>query len=73
MKTLSLKLDDLVFKETERILTKVKKPRNRYINDALSFYNRLNKTRILARKLETESRLVQEESMKVLMELEKLD
>lgn len=73
MKTLSLKLDDSVFQETERILTKVKKPRNRYINEALSFYNRLNKTRLLARKLQAESRLVQEESMKVLMELEKLD
>ena len=73
MKTLSLKLDDLVFQETEKILTKVKKPRNRYINDALSFYNKLNKTRLLARRLESESKLVQAESMKVLMELEQLD
>lgn len=40
MKNLSLKLSDTVFKETETIITKIKKPRNRYINDAVDFYNK---------------------------------
>jgi metal-responsive CopG/Arc/MetJ family transcriptional regulator len=38
MKTLSLKLDDAVFQETEKVLAKLKKPRNRYINEALQYY-----------------------------------
>jgi hypothetical protein len=73
MKTLSLKLDDAVFQETEQVVTKLKKPRNRYINEALLFYNRLNKKRFLSKKLQTESLLVQAESMKVLAEFENLE
>ena len=38
MKTLSLKLDDFVFQETEQLLERIKTPRNRYINEALKFY-----------------------------------
>jgi hypothetical protein len=73
MKTLSLKLDDSVFQETEQVVTKLKKPRNRYINEALLFYNRLNNKRLLSKKLQTESLLVQAESMKVLAEFENLE
>ena len=73
MKTLSLKLDDSVFQETEQVVTKLRKPRNRYINEALSFYNRLHKKRLLAKKLQTESLLVRAESMKVLSEFENLE
>ena len=46
MKTLSLKLDDIVFEETEQLLETIKKPRNRYINEALQYYNRLQKRKI---------------------------
>ena len=35
MKNVSLKIDDTIFDETEKILLKIKKPRNRYINEAL--------------------------------------
>jgi hypothetical protein len=73
MKTLSLKLDDIVFQETEQVVTKLKKPRNRYINEALLYYNRLQRKRLLAKKLTTESKLVQAESLKVLAEFENLD
>jgi len=72
MKTLSLKLDNTIFNETEELLSQIKKPRNRYINDALKFYNSVQKRKILAKKLEAESKLVQEESMKVLAEFESL-
>jgi hypothetical protein len=72
MKTLSLKLDDAIFSETEKLLSEIKQPRNRYINDALNYYNKAQKRKILAKKLEEESRLVQEESMKVLSEFESL-
>ncbi|MBU0765754.1 MAG: hypothetical protein KJ607_13065 [Bacteroidetes bacterium] len=73
MKTLSLKLDDYVYQETEQVLEKIKKPRNRYINEALRYYNRLQKRRIYAKMLETESKLVRDESLKVLSEFENLD
>jgi hypothetical protein len=40
MKTVSLKIDDAIFGETEKILSRIKKTKNRYINDALDYYNR---------------------------------
>jgi len=73
MKTLSLKLDDAVFQETEQVVTKLNKPRNRYINEALYYYNRLQRKRLLAKKLDSESKLVSAESLKVLAEFENLD
>jgi hypothetical protein len=73
MKTLSLKLDDLVYRETEELLGMIKKPRNRYINEALQYYNRIQRKKIIEKRLEAESKMVSEESMKVLSEFEKLD
>ena len=73
MKTLSLKLDDTIFFETEKVVTRLKKPRNRYINEALLFYNRIQRKRMLSRKLELESKLVQRESLKILAEFDNLD
>ena len=73
MKNLSLKLEDDIFLETEKIVKKVKKNRNRYINEAIEFYNRLHKRRLLAKQLSKESRLVSGDSLKVLAEFEKLN
>ena len=73
MKNLSLKLDDDVYEETEQLLEKIKKPRNRYINEALQYYNRIQKRKIIAKLLISESKLVSEESMNVLGEFENLD
>jgi predicted transcriptional regulator len=72
MKTLSLKLDDSIFQDTEKLVKEINKPRNRYINEALNYYNKIQSRKILAKKLETESKLVSEESIKVLEEFEKL-
>lgn len=72
MKNLSLKMDEKIFSETEKITAKIKKNRNRYINEAVEFYNLLQKRKILSKQLQKESKLVQEESMKVLSEFEKL-
>jgi predicted transcriptional regulator len=72
MKTLSLKLDDNIFDETEDLLTKVKKSRNRYINEAVDYYNRINKRNLIAKKLAKESRVVKKESLMVLSEFEAL-
>ena len=72
MKNLSLEMDDNVFNEMEKITSKISKNRNRYINEAVEFYNLLQKRRIISRQLKKESKIVQEESMKVLSEFEKL-
>ena len=72
MKTLSLKLDDSIFQETEKLVKEINQPKNRYINEALNFYNKIQNRKILAKKLEAESKLVREESIKVLEEFEKL-
>jgi len=70
MKNLSLKIDENIFQDTEKIISKIKKNRNRYINEAVEFYNLLHKRKILFKQLEKESRLVRDESMKVLREFE---
>ena len=73
MKTVSLKIDDSIFGETEKILSKIKKPRNRYINDAIDYYNRVQKRVILEKKLKEESDLVKADSMDVLKDFEAID
>jgi len=73
MRTLSLKLDDSVFSDTEEVLRQVKKSRNRYINDALEFYNKFQQRRLLAAKLEKESSLVMHDSLTVLGDFEQID
>jgi len=72
MKTLSLKLDDTVFEEVEYIIKKRNIARNRYINEALDFYNSYQKRQILAKKLAYEAELVKEESMNVLRDFDNL-
>jgi pentatricopeptide repeat protein len=73
MKTLSLKLDDHVFEDTEEMTGYLKKSRNRYINEAIEFYNKMQKRNILATQLAKESKLVAGESMEVLNEFENLE
>lgn len=73
MKTLSLKLDEIVYEETEQLLKKIKKPRNRYINEALQYYNQLQKKKIISEQLVKESKLISDESMNVLNEFEKIE
>jgi len=73
MKNVSLKIDDSIFRETEKILSKIKKPRNRYINEALNYYNRLQRRLILEKKLQKESELVKNDSMSVLKDFEEID
>ena len=73
MKTVSLKLDESIFVETEKILSKIKISRNRYINEAIEYYNNAQKRQVLEKQLKAESELVKKESMSVLKEFEKLD
>ncbi|UBM61281.1 hypothetical protein LA303_07570 [Candidatus Sulfidibacterium hydrothermale] len=73
MKTVSLKIDDSIFGETEKILSKMKKPRNRYINEAIDYYNKLQKRLLIEKKLKKDSELVKAHSMDVLKEFEEIE
>ena len=73
MKIISLKIDDSIFGETEDILSRIKKPRNRYINEAIEYYNRYQKRLFQEKQLKYESNLVNIESLNVLNEFEVID
>jgi len=73
MKTLSLKLDESIFGETEKILEELKKPRNRYINEAIEHYNKIQRRKLIEDKLKKESVIVREDSMSILKEFEKIE
>lgn len=72
MKILSLKLDDHIFDETEEVIAQLKLARNRYINEAVSMYNLVQKRRFLKKKLAKESALTSSDSMDILGEFELL-
>lgn len=72
-KTLSLKMRDDVFAETEDVIGTMHTSRNAYINDALSFYNKFMKRRVLKQRLKRESLLVSETSLEALRELELIE
>ena len=73
MKTVSLKIDDSIFGETEKILSRIKKPRNRYINEAIDYYNKLQRRVLLEKRLKAESKIVKADSMSVLKDFEEID
>ncbi len=73
MRTISLKIDDAIFSETEQLLSIINKPRNRYINEAIDYYNAIQKRKMLEAQLRKESFLVREESMQVLKEFEAIE
>lgn len=72
MKTISLKIEENIFQDTEEILKTKKKPRNRYINEALDFYNKSQKREILREQFRISSMLVREDNLEVLREFEAL-
>ena len=72
-KVLTLKLKDEIFEAVEKVLKKESIPRNRYINNAIDYYNKLNQRRILKTRYLAEAELVQESSLEVLEEFEKFE
>lgn len=73
MKTISLKIDDQIFEQTETLVKLQKKPRNRYINEALDYFNKMQEREALKEQFRISSLLCREESMKVLKEFEALE
>lgn len=73
MRSISLKLNDPVFQEMEKILVHVKVSRNKYINEAIEYYNALQDRLLLEKQLLEESALVSNDSMGVLHEFDALE
>tara|TARA_R110002050_G_scaffold299792_1_gene466426 strand:- start:175 stop:405 length:231 start_codon:yes stop_codon:yes gene_type:complete len=73
MKTLSLKLDDSIFGETEKIISQIKKSRNKYINEAVEFYNKYQRNKLIEEILKYESKMTQKDSLSILKEFEDLE
>lgn len=73
MKTISLKIDTLIFAETEKLLSQMNKSRNRYINEAIENYNSQQKRMLLAEQLKNESSITKLESLKVLADFENIE
>ena len=73
MKVLSLKLREDLFEEVEKVVHQIHMPRNTYINEALSFYNQLNRRKLLRKQLAKESKAVRGASLEILHEFEKFE
>ena len=73
MKTISLKIDDSIFGETEILLTGLKKSRNRYINEAIDHYNKIKKRELIERQLKKESELVGKDSLNMVKEFDDME
>ena len=52
MKNLSLKMDEDIFQEMERNIARIRKNRNRYINEAVQFYNMVQNRKLLSKQLQ---------------------
>lgn len=70
MKAISLRLDEKVFQETEDILAELKQARNRYINEAVAHFNKLQRRKLLEEQFALEAKLAWESSAEVLQEFE---
>jgi hypothetical protein len=73
MKTLSVKVDDAIFEETDTLTSQLKISRNQYINEALRMFNIYNKRKLFKQELTKESKLVMKDSLEVLHEFEMLN
>ncbi len=73
MKSLSLKLDEKVFEETEEVTQELKIARNRYINDALELYNKFNQRLLIEKQIKKEIEQGRVSSLEVMCDWEDAD
>jgi len=73
MKTISLKLDENIFHDTENLLGSINLSRNRYINEAILYYNNIQRKLQLEKILAAESKACEQSSKEVLTEFEMID
>ena len=73
MKTISLKLDESIFHDTENLLGSINLSRNRYINEAIMYYNNIQRKLRLEKILAAESKACEQSSKEMLSEFEMID
>ena len=73
MKNISLKLQQSLLEDTEEILKELHLSRNRYINEAVEFYNKVQRRKMIEARVVKVSELVRKDSMEVLKEFERLE
>ena len=73
MKVLSLKLKESIFEEVEKVIHQIHSSRNAYINEALRFYNKLYRRKLLRKRFAKEAKLVRDSSLEVLQDFEKFE
>ena len=66
-------MDDATFKEMEELLFILKKPRDNYLNEAITFYNKVQKREILEQKLRLDAELLKDNSLAALKDFEDIN
>lgn len=64
---------DDVFDETEKVLKRIRMPRNAYINRAVAFYNRCQKRMLSKKRLRKDVTLLADDTRQVLKSFELLE
>lgn len=72
-KALSLKMENSLFEETERLLKKIRLPRNTYINQAVNFYNRCNQRLLIKKQLQKDTKALKKDTKEFLKAFELLE
>lgn len=70
---LSLKMDDRIFEDAEKVIRKIHVPRNAYINQAVDFYTRLQKRLLTKKKLANDVSLLRQDTRDFLKSFELLE
>lgn len=73
MKVLSLKLQEPLFLELEVLAAQLKKNRNAYLNEAVEYYNKVQRRLLLEKHLDEECLLVKEADYEVFKEMEAME
>lgn len=73
MKALSLRLEDAIYEKVEKLIKAEKTNRNRFLNDAISFYAQYMERKLMEEKMKRSSMAVREQSMEVLKDYEPID
>lgn len=72
-KAISLKINDKLFREAENLIHKTHVPRNSYINEAIKYYNRLVKRKLLKLLYRKESSLVGAHSLAINKDFQEIE
>ncbi len=73
MKILSLKLQEPLYLELESLIAQLQKNRNAYLNEAVEYYNKVQRRRLLEKQLEEECLLVKDADYEVFKEMEAME